>query len=364
MEVQTKKNILVCPMDWGLGHATRCVPIIEQLIAAGANVVVGADNKPLDFLRLRFPNLPWIRLKGFQPEYQKRGSLALKVATELPKMMKIVKPVQQNLEKIIREYPIDAVVSDNRYELWSEQVPTVFMTHQLRILTTGILAPLRPAIQKVLYSFIEKHNELWIPDNEQEPYLSGDLSHVEKFPAIPSYFVGPLTRFEKLIKTAPVNKPLDVLCILSGPEPQRTLFEELLTKQLENSEFRSVILSAKPESTQVVSKGSIQILPHAQDAEIAGLINAASIVISRSGYTTLMDLTAFGKKALFVPTPGQPEQEYLAKVLMNSGHFFSIDQNRLNLPADIPKALQYEGITMNNTYQILKERIAALLERI
>ncbi len=347
-------------MDWGLGHATRLVPVIESLLYANAEVIIAAANKPLDFLRLRFPNLRWVELEGYRPEYQYKMPLALKIAAEIPKMLKSVKPVQKKLDAIIETFNIDAVISDNRYELWSDKVPTVFMTHQLDILSGTALSVFNPVIKKTVYSFIEKHNELWIPDFENGGGLSGKLSHVKKFPSIPHYFIGTLSRFEKQEQIQPFEEKIDVLCIMSGPEPQRTIFENLLIKQLQNSNYKTVILSGNPVSKEKRVMGNITLMPHVSDREFAALINAAAIVISRSGYSTLMDLAVFGKKALLVPTPGQPEQQYLAKRLMKRGMFYCVPQNKLNVRDDVPKALKYSGIKYSNDYSVLNERIKVL----
>ncbi len=349
-------------MDWGLGHATRSVPVIENLLEANAEVIIAAANKPLHFLRLRFPNLKWVLLEGYEPEYQRGIPLPVKIAAEIPKMLKSVKPAQKKLQSIIEKYNIDAVISDNRYELWSEKIPTVFMTHQLNILSETPLHIFNPAVKKTVYSFIEKHNELWIPDFEEKGGLSGKLSHVNRFPGIPYHFIGTLSRFEKTNVSASANKKTDILCIMSGPEPQRTIFEELLIKQLQNSNYKTVILSGNPTVKEKTVNGNITLISHTTDNEFAELVNGASLIISRSGYSTLMDLAAFGKKALLVPTPGQPEQQYLAKRLKKNGVFHSVSQNKLNVKTDIPKALTFKGIKLNNDYSKLKERINKLLE--
>ncbi len=353
-------------MDWGMGHATRIVPIIRILQQAGAEPVLGADNKPLQFLRRQFPNHEWIKIPGFEPEYQKKGSLPIKVAIDFPQMLKASAKAHVLLEKIVEEQNIDAVISDNRYELWSEKVPTIFMTHQLNILLQGILSSGRPVIKKIINSFIIKHNELWIPDFENEPNLSGKLSHVRKMPLKNSFFIGPLSRFEgvKAETNRQNRKDLDVLCLLSGPEPQRTVFEDLLIEQLTNLELKAVILSGKPGETEKKTMGDIEILSHANDEEMLSLMQSAKTVICRSGYSSLMDLVSLGKKAVFVPTPGQPEQEYLAKKLKNQGIFYSCSQKAFSLQKALQESEKYSGLHFTNDYKVLKERIETLLKSI
>ena len=351
-------------MDWGLGHATRVVPVIRLLREAGAEVVLGADNKPLAFLRQQFPDAEWVRIPGYQPEYQKRGSLLLKMALSVPKMLVEAGKGHRLLEKIIEQKKIDAVISDNRYELWSEKVPTVFMTHQLNILLPDILASGRPIVRYMIYHFIRKHNELWIPDFQGEPNLSGKLSHVRKMPLANTFFIGPLSRFERDQDTQnpkPENR-IDILCLLSGPEPQRTLFEKRLTEQLENSPFNSVLLSGKPDENRITKRGNLEIRSHAGDEEMRRLISSAGIIVCRSGYSSLMDLASLGTKAIVVPTPGQPEQEYLAKKMKEENLLYAVNQKDLLLEKDREAAQHYRGIHMRNDYRTLKNRIAVLLK--
>lgn len=352
-------------MDWGLGHATRVVPIIRLLQQAGAEPVLGADNKPLQFLRQQFPHTQWVKIPGFEPEYQKKGSLTIKMAAAIPKMMKKATKAHDLLENIIEEQHIDAVISDNRYELWSEKVPTVFMTHQLNILLSGILSPGRPVVRKMINEFILKHNELWIPDFDGEPNLSGKLSHTTKIILANHFFIGPLSRFEGAgEKQFHQTKDLDVLCLLSGPEPQRSIFEEILMDQLKNSRLTSVILSGKPDETEKRILGNMEIRSHADDGEMLMLLSRAKVVVCRSGYSSLMDLVSLGKKAVFVPTPGQPEQEYLAKKLKDQGIFYSCSQKKFSLQNALKESNKYSGLHLTNDYKILKERIVILLERI
>ncbi len=358
-----KKRILVCPMDWGLGHATRIVPVIRLLLESGAEVVLGADNQPLAFLRQQFPQLAWIRLPGFRPVYHKKGSLTLKMALAVPEMLSEAEKGHQLLEKIVDKEKIDAVISDNRYELWSAKVPTVFITHQLDISLPSVLATGRPLVKKLIYGFIKKHNELWVPDFEGESNLSGKLSHVKKMPLPNTFFIGPLSRFENVSgKLVTVSaETLDVLCLLSGPEPQRTIFEELLLGQLKNSRWKSVLLSGKPGENKKQEIENLVIYPHATDEKMLQLMLSAKTIVCRSGYSSLMDLTALGKRAIFVPTPGQPEQEYLARKMKKEGRFYAVSQKEFDLEKAIKASENYRGLQLRNDYLLLKERIHLLM---
>ncbi|MBE0651673.1 MAG: glycosyltransferase [Bacteroidales bacterium] len=357
-------TILVCPMDWGLGHATRVVPIIDRLLERNVRVILGADNKPLEFLRRRFPQCESVKIPGYKPLYQKKGSLALKVTADIPQMLIESRKAHALLEQIIDDMGIDAVISDNRYELWSDRIPTIFMTHQLKILTQGILSSVRPAIQKVLYSFIVKHNEVWVPDFQGEPNLSGELSHVKKLPLKMVLYIGPMSRFQSL-REIPLSKDKpDVLCIMSGPEPQRSILEDMFIEQAEKTDYKTTILSGRPGESSVVKKGNVKIRSHSDDEEMVALIRSADLVISRSGYTTIMDLAALGKKAVFIPTPGQPEQEYLAKELKKKGLFYSVSQKDFSLEKAFQEVNKYSGLDVQNDYAVLDQRLDTLIEKI
>ncbi len=362
--MKTQPAILVCPMDWGLGHATRVVPIIDRLLERKVRVVLGADNRPLEFLKRRFPQCELVRIPGYRPVYPKKSSFALKVMLDIPRMLFSARKAHKLLEQIITDLNIDAVISDNRYELWSVQVPTIFITHQLQIHTRGILNSARPIFQKIIYSFIVKHNEMWVPDFPGEPNLSGELSHVKKLPLKMVLYIGPLSRLQKLKDITSFKEIPDILCIMSGPEPQRSILEKIFVEQAGKTNHKTIILSGKPGETVSLRKGNVEIRPHCGDEEMAALIRSAGIVISRSGYTTVMDLAALGKKAVFVPTPGQPEQEYLAKRLKKQGLFYSVSQKDFRLEEALHEAENYSGLYMQNDYTILDHRLDTLIEKI
>jgi len=349
-------------MDWGLGHATRLVPVIERLLDKNTKVIIGADNKPLEFLQERFPQCESVRIPGYRPAYQRRGSLVLRVILDIPKMLFSARKAHKLLERIITNKHIDAVISDNRYELWSEQVPTIFITHQLQILTRGVLSFTRPIIQKILYRFISKHNEVWIPDYQEEFNLSGELSHVEKLPQKMVFYIGPLSRFQKLKGVSPSKEKPDILCIMSGPEPQRSILENIFVEQAGESHYNTIILSGKPGEKFLVKKGNVEIRSHCNDKEMAEMILAARTVISRSGYSTIMDLAALGKTAILIPTPGQPEQEYLAGRFKKRQLFYSIPQKGFNLERSLQKAEYYKGLNAQNDYSVLDQRLDVLID--
>lgn len=307
-----KKRILVAPLNWGLGHATRCIPIIKALITQGFEPVIASDGVALTLLKKEFPELDSIELPSYNITYPKKGKFfKLNLIIGTPKMLKAIKTEKKVLKSIIEPNQIEGVISDNRLGMYSKKVPSVFITHQLQVLsgnTTWLSTKLH---QKTIKNF----DECWVPDHQNEPNLSGKLGHI-KLNDIPTKYIGPLSRFNT-IKT---EKKYDVMVLLSGPEPQRTMLEEKLVKEFEG--FEGTVLFVKgivENELKKTDKGNMVIYNFMTSELLEKALNESALIVSRSGYTTIMDLAKLNKKAFFIPTPGQFEQEYLAKRLTEDG---------------------------------------------
>jgi len=339
-----KKTVLVAPLNWGLGHATRIVPIVEVLLKYNSKVILAADKRPYEFLKQRFPDIEIIRFPGFEPEYTSNASMALKMVFSFPSMLIKARKAHKLLQKIITHHHVDIIISDNRFEAYSKDAYSVFITHQLNIQTNGLQKIFKPIITKLIYNYIKHYDELWIPDYEDpEQNLSGKLSHVKKFPIKNHHFIGPLSRFEPNEDYNDIKKD-DLLIILSGPEPQRTKLEDLLIKKVLQSNLKTTILQSKPEENKHTQKENIKFISHASDKQIAALIKSAKMIISRPGYSTVMDLSIFGKKAIFIPTPGQTEQEYLANKLKNQDYCYYEKQEAFDLNISLKESEKYHGL--------------------
>jgi len=238
------------------------------------------------------------------------------------------------------------------------------MTHQLQVMAQGILSATQSGIRKILYGFIEKHDEVWIPDFKEEPNLSAKLSHVKKLPGLPVFYIGPLSRFQKLKNIQFVQKDLDLLCVMSGPEPQRSMLEAIIVKQALKMTYKTLILSGKPGENSQSRNKNVEIRSHISDKEMAALIKSAKFIVSRSGYTTVMDLATLGKNAVFIPTPQQPEQEYLAKYYKSNGLYYSQSQSEFQLAYALEQMDKYSGLKIDNDYNLLKQRIENLLNKL
>jgi len=303
-----KKRILVAPLNWGLGHATRCMPIINALLRFDFEVILASDGNALNLLRKEFPKVEFVELPSYSITYSENPKLfKWQLLKDSPKLMKTIKAEKKAIQSIVDFYKIDGIISDNRFGVNSGKVPCVFITHQLQVLSGSTTWLSTKIHQKIIKQF----DVCWVPDNEFKPNLSGQLGHVSTTDITKEY-IGTLSRFTK--KETEIL--YDLLVLLSGPEPQRTLLENKLLAELKDFKGRVLFIRGLVEEHQTkIEKDNIIIYNFMTSDALEQAINESAMVLSRSGYTTIMDLAKLEKKAFFIPTPGQFEQEYLAKRL-------------------------------------------------
>lgn len=308
----SSKKILVAPLNWGLGHATRCIPIIEALENNGYTPIIASDGVALQMLQKEFPHLQSLELPSYHIEYAKNGAFfKWKMIKNSPKMIEAILQEKKTIRQWIDEYDIAGIISDNRLGVYSKKIPSVFITHQLNVLTGNTTW----ISSKVHQHIIKKFNQCWIPDVETKPNLSGKLGHLEN-PEENIKYIGPLSRLHR----KPTDKKYDLMVILSGPEPQRGMLEAQLTQEMGQFKGKVVFIKGKIEPEQKIEQtGNVTYYNFMNTEELENTFNESEIVLCRSGYTTIMDLAQLGKKAFFIPTPGQYEQEYLAKKLKKEG---------------------------------------------
>jgi uncharacterized protein (TIGR00661 family) len=327
---------LVIPLDWGLGHATRCIPLIKELLACGCEVIIAAEGATQSLLQHEFQQLRFMSLKGYRVKYSKKKQwLPLKIFTQIPLILWAIYNEHQWQKKIVKKYSIDAIIADNRFGLFNADIPTVYITHQLLIKTNNSFT--EQILQKLHFWFIKKYSYCWVPDFEGKNNIAGKLSHVEKQPSNISY-LGGLSRFEK---SDNIEKKNDLLILISGPEPQRSIFEDLMITQLENFSGKTLLIRGLPgiaDGQDLLTNPNLTIKNHLTSQELNKAIQQSALVISRSGYTTIMDLIKLGQKAILVATPGQTEQEFLAVHLMQQHIFYATEQQGFNLTAAIKAA--------------------------
>ncbi len=335
------KNILVAPLNWGLGHATRCIPIIKELEKNGFTPIIASDGASLLLLKKEFPGLLALELPSYNIEYAKKGeNFKWKLIKNSPKTISAIFKEKEIIKKWIPKHNLSGIISDNRFGVHSNKIPSVFITHQLKVLS-GKSTWFSSIINTF---FIQKFDECWVPDMEGSLNLSGKLGHLKKTHLNIKY-IGVLSRFKKQ------NLPIiyDVMVLLSGPEPQRSILEEELIEKFKNYSKKVVFVKGKLESDQKIEQiGNTTFYNYMQTEQLEKTINESEIVISRSGYTTVMDLAKLEKKAFFIPTPGQFEQEYLASKYKYEGLMVSSKQGKFKIE-NLSAVSLYAGLPKINS---------------
>jgi uncharacterized protein (TIGR00661 family) len=362
--LSTPCKIIIAPLDWGLGHATRCIPLIMNLLENDCEVIIAADGQIRSLLQYEFPQLEFLPLKGYNIQYanQKRW-LPLKILLQFPGILISIYKEHQWLKKVVKNFSIDAVISDNRFGMYHSRIPSVYITHQLLIKTGNRFSEY--IVRKIHYWFIKKYTQCWVPDFEGATNIAGQLSHPSNIPNNVQY-IGCLSRFERNIT---FETRYDLLVLLSGPEPQRTIFEKLVLSQLKHFTGSVLLIRGQPGEnenrvTQDFITGSLQIKNHLTAPELNQAIQEAKMVISRSGYTTVMDLIKLQKKAILVPTPGQTEQEYLAGYLMQQKLFYSVNQHEFLLNEALKMADAFPFIYAEYDMQLYKKAVHQFVQLI
>ena len=326
-------KILVAPLNWGLGHASRCVPLVQRLLDEGNEVILGGDGESLTLLRKHFPKLRYTYLAPLNLQYSAGRRQVWAMIKTLPRIVLWSIKDHVMLKALLREEPIDRVISDNRFGLYNRQAECIYITHQLHIMLPKGWKWAEPIASRIHARVYTRYNKVWVPDYEDpQKSLAGALSHPKisnfKF-LIPRErllqisnlsYIGPLSRFEKTQNT-PINPNTpnySVVAVLSGLEPQRTLLEKEIIARYQDSDEQVLIVQGllnRPNTR--IKRGNVTLVPTMGDADLAMMLKGAKHIIVRSGYSTIMDLEALGllEKAELIPTPGQPEQEYLAAYL-------------------------------------------------
>jgi predicted glycosyltransferase len=307
-----KKRILVAVLNWGLGHATRCIPIIEELQQHDFEVFIASDGAALELLKKEFPSLKSFELPSYNITYTKSpGLLKWKIFAESPRLLKIIQRERKVTRGLVEKYELNGIISDNRPGCRNKHIKCAFITHQFSVLSgnTTYLS------SKLHQRYISKFDECWIPDAPGKQNLSGIMGHLKEMPGNVKY-IGPLSRFNKL----PQRKKYDYAVILSGPEPQRTMLEEKLLAAFQNTDNKMIFVRGVIDEECIsTANKNILIKNYLTSENLQNTILSSEIIICRSGYSSIMDLAKLEKKVFFIPTPGQFEQEYLAERFMKIG---------------------------------------------
>lgn len=328
------RKVLVAPLDWGLGHATRDISIIRALLANGYEVVLAAEGAQASLLEAEFPTLQILPLAGYHIHYSKsKWGFLLTILTQVPRIYRVINTENHWLDTVIKEHHIDLVISDNRFGLHSKKVPCIFITHQLTV--KAPFAWMEKWMQTVNYHFINQFSCCWVPDAAGDLNMAGILSHPVRLPKINVQYIGLLSRFQLQTEI----KQYDYCVLLSGPEPQRSMLEEKILADAASINGKILLVRGKPGSSEIINvPGNVEVKNHLPGAELQQALLQSDIIVCRGGYTSVMELLSLNKKMLVIPTPGQTEQEYLALRLMESHICFSTTQDRLNCSRDFATA--------------------------
>ncbi|HBC77705.1 MAG TPA: hypothetical protein DCZ51_03695 [Bacteroidales bacterium] len=363
--MNTNRNILICPLEWGLGHAGRMIPVARKLRERNYNVIIGSGKEHQAMFRNELPGLTYIDFPGFKPDYSRFLPQYISLLLKMPLLLYHIAAEHMMLKRIINENKIDIILSDNRFGLWNRRIKSVYVTHQMvipfprsfRFLEwTGILFH---------RYFIKKYSLCFIPDLPGDINLSGRLSHGIRLPENTRY-IGLLSRFTG--RSQSVGNRFGIphnTVILSGPEPQRGVLRQKLIEILSKREPLSVFLEGKPGDSVEMSKSeNIISYNHLPANEMQDMITGSTGIVTRSGYTSVMELISLKCSALLIPTPGQPEQEYLAEYLSGKGWFGTISQDLLNEGA-IPASLEavWPSYIFEESSELLDKALDELLNK-
>jgi uncharacterized protein (TIGR00661 family) len=336
----TRKRVLVACLNWGLGHATRCIPIIRRLESKGVAVWLASDGVALHLLRAEFPHLPAFPLPSYNIQYFSEN-MVWNIARQMPRLLYAIRTEQWHTRQVVKTHNIQGVISDNRYGCFTGDTQNVLLTHQLNLRIPQ--KPLEWAANKVLRKALAKFGQVWVPDTATNPSLSGELSHPANRKGSTTY-IGLLSRMHHDVRHV-VQQEYDVAVVLSGPEPQRTLLEQMLLEQAMSLPQRFIFIQGKTSSkTHYFTAENVEVVSYLTSYELQAVLHATKIVVCRSGYSSLMDLVAMGKPAILIPTPGQTEQEYLATRLARHQWFVVQTQQQIDLKQAIKQVEHTMGV--------------------
>ena len=356
-----QRSVCIAPLDWGLGHATRCVPIIHSFQQLGYKVYIASDGHQAALLQEACPEVILLKLTGYHVKYTKEKKfLMLSLLSQLPKIIFKITYEYFWLKRVQNKFQFDLIISDNRFGFYHTKTPSVFITHQLNLQTPFTWTS--KLYERILYQWLKKFDACWIPDMQTGTGLAGSLAHPQKLPQLPLWYMGILSRLYQAInassnQVAPEN---EFLGIVSGPEPQRTLLENTLWTEGNELNKNFVLVAGLPKEKLYHKKAAKGTLYHhlAADA-LSAQIQNANYIICRGGYTTLMELAPYGKKLILVPTPGQTEQEYLAHYWSEKKWAIACPQTGFNLQEALATAANTEyqqpGVTFFSTQALATE---------
>lgn len=348
-------KVLVTPLDWGLGHATRSIPIIYHLLRQGHDVELASSGGALRLLQLEFPNLIFFELPPYQPQYAVSSNLLPRLLCQSKKFLHAIEQEHLLTEEIVKARGVQAIISDHRYGCHTAATTNIFVTHQVNFQFRGFWKMGAGIFNAWHHQKMSPFHHVWIPDLPGS-WLSGQLS---RNPLSNSRYIGLQSRFS-LPQIREVR--YDILVLLSGPEPQRSIFEQLMRAEISKTNFNVLMVKGQPGLNQnTAERDQITEVAHLASDQLQQAIEQSRFVVCRSGYSSVMDMARLKRRdLLFVATPGQPEQEYLARMLKAQGLVHSVSQHRISLGRDLMEASRYSGFVHAVEEDLLPQALASL----
>lgn len=341
-------RLLFAVHDWGLGHATRDLVLIRALLDKGHRVTILSHGRALDLLRgelgeqcayLPFKDIP-------KPLSRRPAWFYIKMSLSMPLVFHTFRRERRLVAELCRQGQFDCIISDSRFGVWSSEVPSYLLFHSLRQIIPGRPRGLEKFVEYSQKRLMAHATRIIVPDQLEDGGLAGDLCHnlqcswdgrVE--------YIGPLSS----VQQTPAETDVDYFISISGAEPQRSIFERLVLQQAPKLSGRVVVALGRPDLPPAVDDdGHVAVHRFMDRRQQQAMMNRSRLIVTRSGYTTLMELAELGKKALLIPTVGQSEQEYLAEYHEGMGHLHAVHQAQLNLPRDVAAAENYAGLPSTN----------------
>jgi predicted glycosyltransferase len=339
-------KVFYAVLNMGLGHATRSLPIIREFLERNWEVLIGSNGRALEFLKTELPGVSFIITPDYQIKYSRSAWLLPKLIVQIPRLVSKINQEQAFCNKVVADFLPDLIISDHCYGISHERIPSFFISHQIYFAMPNGMGSFGPLVARINFMFHKNYLRVIVPDlaDSNQGLLSGRLSRLPKNSV--NYAFGGI--LSSITRREP-KETIDLLVSISGPEPQRTLFEQKILQQIEALPGRKVVVLGKSESIQTLrNTPELMVFSHLPRREIGRLFNQAKLIVSRPGYSTLMELVELGKQALLVPTPGQTEQHALAKHAMENNWFYAVDQNKLDLVRDVEGAKDYAGLFKPN----------------
>jgi uncharacterized protein (TIGR00661 family) len=335
-------NIIYGVCSWGLGHATRSLPIMRKLIQENNDLTIISHGRSLELLKnelgeeityVNIPDYP-ILLSDNTRQFIAKSSIYW------PLFLHRIQSGLRKLTKILEKNGYDTIISDARYDVYSKKVPSFFISHQMRIMNPLRIQIFETGSEFFNLFFFKRCRGVIVPDFKEDN-LSGELSHeLKKIDENRLHYVGVLSDFKKLDK----KRDIDYLLSITGPEPQRTKFEKVLFSQLDQLKGKIVVTLGKTDNIDLLENKQANVYSYLTRKKREEVLNRSKLVISRSGYSTILDLSVLNSHALLIPTPGQIEQEYLAQYHMKKNTFYAVNQESLSLKSDVIRAKKTTGI--------------------